>query len=139
MDFKKINLSWHEKHREKLTFGQKVADIVARGMGSWAFIIVQTFFVFVWTGFNLVAWISHWDPYPFILLNLLFSVQAAYSAPVIMMSQNRQNDRDRVQALEDFKTNLSSKKEIEQLQLALKKIESEKLDKIIQELKSLRK
>lgn len=139
MDFKKINLSWHEKHREKLTFGQKVADIVARGMGSWAFIIVQTFFVFVWAGFNLVAWISHWDPYPFILLNLLFSVQAAYSAPVIMMSQNRQNDRDRVQALEDFKTNLSSKKEIEQLQLALKKIESEKLDKIIQELKSLRK
>ena len=75
--------------------------------------------------------IKHWDSYPFILLNLLFSTQAAYAAPIIMMSQNRQNERDREQALHDYQTNLEAKKEIEALQIYLNKLEIEKLDKII--------
>jgi uncharacterized membrane protein len=80
---------------------------------------------------NIIGIKSHWDPYPFILLNLLFSTQAAYAAPIIMMAQNRQNERDRAQALDDYQTNISAKKEIEELQLRLNSIEVDKLDKIL--------
>ena len=74
----------------------------------------------------------HWDVYPFILLNLLFSTQAAYAAPIIMMSQNRQNERDRMHAELDYKTNTDAKEEIEALAIMLKSIEVDKLDKIIE-------
>ena len=84
---------------------------------------------------NVIAFIKHWDPYPFILLNLIFSTQAAYAAPIIMMSQNRQNERDRIQAQHDYQINIDAKNEIEALQIHLSKIETEKLDKIIQILK----
>lgn len=104
-------------------------------MGSWHFIIGQSVLIFIWIAINLTAYINHWDPYPFILLNLLFSTQAAYAAPIIMMSQNRQGERDRVQARDDYETNLAAKKEIEELQKALARIEDEKLDKIIKLLK----
>lgn len=123
--------TWHQRHTEGLTAGQKIADKLASGMGSWAFIIVQSVFVIFWIALNLVGYINRWDPYPFILLNLLFSTQAAYAAPIIMMSQNRQNERDRMHAEEDLNTNLAAKKEIEELQKTLSRIESEKLDKII--------
>jgi uncharacterized membrane protein len=126
-----IKKTWHEKHHEQLSVSQKIADKLAHGMGSWGFIILQSVLVVIWMTLNLVAYMKHWDPYPFILLNLLFSTQAAYAAPIIMMAQNRQNDRDRVQAMEDFKTNIDAKKEIEQLQSMLARIESDKLDKII--------
>ena len=123
--------TWHQKHQESRSPGERIADIVANGMGSWTFIIWQTILVIVWMGLNLVGIINHWDPYPFILLNLLFSTQAAYAAPIIMMAQNRQNNRDRIQAMEDFKTNVDAKKEIEQLQKRLNAIEIDKLDKIL--------
>ena len=86
--------TWHEKYHEKLSFGDHVSDMVAKGMGSWKFIIIQTILVVLWMVLNIVGFIFHWDVYPFILLNLLFSTQAAYAAPIIMMSQNRQNIRD---------------------------------------------
>lgn len=89
---------------------------------------------------NIVAYMGHWDPYPFILLNLIFSTQAAYAAPIIMMAQNRQSARDREQAQSDYDTNLKAKLEIEGLQGDLARIENEKLDKIlaiISELKSV--
>ncbi len=76
------------------TFGQRAADRIANSMGSWPFIIIQSFFVGGWIALNLVGFINHWDAYPFILLNLLFSTQAAYAAPIIMMSQNRQAQKD---------------------------------------------
>lgn len=125
------NKTWHEKHRSSLSYGDKIADAVANGMGSWRFIIWQTIIVFVWMVLNIIAYLGHWDPYPFILLNLIFSTQAAYAAPIIMMSQNRQNARDREQALQDYHTNAEAKKEIEALQLCLSKMESEKLDRIL--------
>ena len=105
-------------------------------MGSWKFIIIQTILVILWMGLNLVGFIYHWDVYPFILLNLLFSTQAAYAAPIIMMSQNRQNERDRMHAEADYKTNTDAKQEIEALSIMLKTIEVEKLDKIIELLKA---
>jgi len=130
--------TWHDKHVETLTFGEKISDAVANGMGSWKFIIWQSIFVVCWMTLNVVAFMKHWDVYPFILLNLIFSTQAAYAAPIIMMAQNRQSNRDRIQAEDDYKTNLDAKEEIESLQLQLSKIESDKLDKIIALLQEMK-
>lgn len=123
--------NWHDMHKDSLKFGERLADSVANGMGSWRFIIIQSVIVLVWMGLNVVAIIQHWDPYPYILLNLLFSTQAAYAAPIIMMAQNRQNQRDRAHADADFRTNVEAKKEIEELIKKLDDIEIEKLDKIL--------
>ena len=133
------NKTWHEDHLETLNFGQRLADSVASGMGSWKFIIIQTILVFIWMGLNVIGFMYQWDVYPFILLNLVFSTQAAYAAPIIMMAQNRQSDRDRLQAQADYQTNLDAKLEIEAVQIQLNKIEAEKLDKIIQILELLNK
>jgi len=114
-----------------MTIGQKIADVVANSMGSWPFIITQTILIALWIILNLVAYVNHWDPYPFILLNLLFSTQAAYAAPIIMMSQNRAAERDRAQALADYETNQKAEREIEELQVSLSRIENEKLDEIL--------
>ena len=130
--------TWHEKHRDTLTFGQMLADKLALGMGSWPFIISQTIIILIWLILNIIGFIYHWDPYPFILLNLLFSVQAAYAAPIIMMAQNRQAERDRHQASEDYKTNIEAKKEIEELQIALARIENDQLNEILKMLNILR-
>jgi len=130
--------TWHTKHHESLSFGQRLADSVAKGMGSWRFIVIQTILVIFWMGLNIVGFISHWDVYPFILLNLLFSTQAAYAAPIIMMAQNRQNERDRAHAEEDYQTNIDAKLEIEALQKQLTSIEIEKLDKIILMLQEMK-
>lgn len=130
--------NWHEKHAETLSFGSRIADSVANGMGSWTFIIVQTIMVVLWMGLNIIGFTYHWDVYPFILLNLLFSTQAAYAAPIIMMAQNRQNERDRIQAHDDYQTNIDAKLEIEALALKLNKLEVDKLDKIISMLDEMK-
>ena len=131
--------NWHDEHAEKMSFGDRIADAVANGMGSWNFIIWQSVIVILWMILNVIGILRHWDEYPFILLNLIFSTQAAYAAPIIMMAQNRQNERDRIQAANDYKTNLDAKKEIEDLQLQLSKIEMEKLDKILAILEANKK
>jgi len=115
--------TWHDRHLESYTLGQRVADSTARLLGSWPFIIGQTVFVALWVVLNLVAWMRHWDPYPFILLNLMFSVQAAYAGPALMMSQNRQAERDRFQAQSDYETNVKAEKKIEEIQVALARLE----------------
>jgi len=135
----KLVKNWHEQHQENLSFGSRIADKVATGMGSWRFIIIQTIIVAIWMVLNFVAYVAHWDPYPFILLNLLFSTQAAYAAPIIMMAQNRQNERDRAQAQADYQTNIEAKQEIEALTLKLNALEVDKLDKIIQMIEDLDK
>jgi len=98
-----------------LTPGQKIADTVAATMGSWRFIIIQSVILLFWIVLNVTAFMQQWDPYPFILLNLALSFQAAYAAPFIMMSQNRQQDIDRRHAENDFKVNVKAELEIELL------------------------
>jgi len=98
-----------------LTLGQKIADLVAATMGSWSFIIVQSTILLIWIVLNVTAFVKRWDPYPFILLNLALSFQAAYAAPFIMMSQNRQQDIDRKQAENDRQVNIKAELEIELL------------------------
>ena len=100
---------------EHLTLGQRIADGVAAVMGSWRFIIAQTLLLGVWVTLNLTAYINHWDPYPFILLNLALSFQAAYAAPIIMMSQNRQAEKDRLQSKNDYEVDMKAEMEIMQL------------------------
>jgi uncharacterized membrane protein len=133
MLFKRIEKirTWYEQQKASESFGDQLADYVANGMGSWKFIIIQTLIVAVWMILNFIALVRHWDPYPFILLNLLFSTQAAYSAPIIMMSQNRQNERDRAKAVADFENNVISKEGIENLLSRFNGIESGKLDRIL--------
>ncbi|MCB0105606.1 MAG: DUF1003 domain-containing protein [Caldilineaceae bacterium] len=97
---------------EQLTPGERMADGVAKIMGSWRFIIIQSIILGSWVVLNVVAWINHWDPYPFILMNLVLSMQAAYAAPIIMMSQNRQAAKDRVEAHNDFLINQKAEEEI---------------------------
>jgi uncharacterized membrane protein len=97
---------------EGTTVGQRAADGVAKVMGSWRFVITQSLLLAAWTVLNVVAWVRHWDPYPFILMNLMLSLQAAYTAPVIMMSQNRQAERDRLEAHNDFLINQKAEEEV---------------------------
>ncbi|MCX6079525.1 MAG: DUF1003 domain-containing protein [Chloroflexi bacterium] len=98
--------------KERLTFGQRIADTVADTMGSWPFIITQTTILAIWITLNVTAWVNHWDPYPFILLNLTLSFQAAYAAPFIMMSQNRQASKDRIAAEIDHQVNAKAELEV---------------------------
>ena len=105
-----------EEDEQEITFGQKLADKVAEFGGSWGFIIFFMSFLVVWILLN-VFWLSNhgFDPYPFILLNLISSCIAAIQAPVIMMSQNRQEEKDRERAKKDYKINLKSELEIREL------------------------
>lgn len=99
----------------QLTLGQRVADRVAAVLGSWRFIFLQSVVLAAWVAINSLDGGGQWDPYPFILLNLVLSFQAAYAAPMIMMSQNRQQEVDRQQALNDYRINVKAELEIELL------------------------
>ncbi|HUX14541.1 MAG TPA: DUF1003 domain-containing protein [Spirochaetia bacterium] len=121
----------------QLTFGQRLADGVANMMGSWAFIGVQSVILAVWVTLNVIGWIRAWDPYPFILMNLILSMQAAYAAPVIMMSQNRQSVRDRLEAHNDFEVNQKTEVEVRAIldHLAAQDLALSQLHNIISDLR----
>ena len=102
----------NQVYDERRTHGDRVADRFAAIMGSWTFIIIQSALLFCWVVLNVTGWIMHWDPYPFILLNLALSFQAAYAAPIIMMSQNRQAAKDRLEAHHDFEVNTKAEEEV---------------------------
>ena len=126
-----------QKPAEQLTVGQKVADKVAATMGSWPFIIVQSAILFVWIVLNVTAFINKWDPYPFILLNLALSFQAAYAAPFIMMSQNRQAAIDRAAAQTDYSINAKAELEIELLHQKLDLLRETEVSELIQIIRRL--
>lgn len=106
-----------------LTLGQRAAEAVARTVGSWRFIISQSIFLALWVVANCVAFGAHWDPYPFILMNLLLSLQAAYTAPMILMSQNRQAEHDRLVLYGDYALDASTNQRIREMDLRLEVIE----------------
>src|SRR6266404_9353073 len=122
---------------EQLTGGQKIADKVASTVGSWRFIIIQSVILTLWIILNIVAWASHWDPYPFILLNLALSFQAAYSAPFVMMSQNRQQDVDRLAAEHDYQINVKAELEIELLHEKIDKLREQEVTQLTQAVADL--
>jgi uncharacterized membrane protein len=120
---------------KQLTFGDRVADAFALTVGSWRFIIIQSVILAIWLLLNAIGWIKHWDPYPFILLNLMLSFQAAYAAPIIMMSQNRTSELDRLQAKNDYEINQRAELEIEEI-LTLLDSHTAMLDTILERLET---
>ena len=120
-----------------LTVGQRVADTVAATMGSWKFIIIQSVILLAWIVLNITAYIEHWDPYPFILLNLALSFQAAYAAPFIMMSQNRQQDIDRMAAKNDYQINVKAELEIELLHQKIDQLRETEVAQLTQAVSDL--
>ena len=103
------------RDEEVKTLGQRMADRLSSAAGSWSFILVFLGLLAVWMAVNAVAWIHHWDPYPFILLNLILSCMAAIQAPIILMSQNREEARDRIRAQADYEVNLKAEVLLEHL------------------------
>lgn len=125
-----------EEIKNKLSFGQKAADSVANFVGSWTFIISFIVLLIAWMGINVAYLVRPFDKYPFILLNLVLSCIAAIQAPLIMMSQNRQEEIDRIRAENDYKVNLKTEIVIEEIYYKLSSLEKEhrELKKIIVEM-----
>ncbi len=119
---KTIEKDSHLLRKRKLTFGQKASDRLTRFCGSWTFIIFLLIFLSVWMGINLWGIFARWDPYPFILLNFVLSCLAAIEAPIILMSQNREEEKSKLKIARDYLINKKSEKEIEDIQKDLDEI-----------------
>lgn len=119
---KRISENTSNDRKDNLSFGDKIADNVAEIAGSWNFIITFCIVIFLWITLNIVFLSKPYDPYPFILLNLVLSCIAALQAPVIMMSQNRQEKKDRLRSENDYKVNLKSELIVEDLHLKIDKL-----------------
>jgi uncharacterized membrane protein len=112
-----LSANVNEEFNRQLTFGERLSDRIAEFGGSWRFIIVFVVIMLLWVGANVAVWLwKPFDPYPFIMLNLVLSCLAALQAPIIMMSQNRQEDKDRFRAENDYLINLKAELEIRHLQ-----------------------
>jgi uncharacterized membrane protein len=128
--------SFQKSQNSTLTKGDRLADKISAIVGSWRFVIIQSSLLTLWIILNLTAFIQHWDPYPFILLNLALSFQAAYTAPIIMMSQNRQSIIDRQTTNHDYEINLKAELEIELLHDIITLLKQEELSDILSLLRS---
>ena len=124
---------------EGRTVGERLADKVAEVMGSWYFIIIQAVLLVFWIVINVIAWWQHWDPYPFILLNLVLSFQAAFTAPILMMSQNRQSAIDRQKAETDYDINVKAELEIELLHEKIDALREQEIKLLIEVIRDLEK
>jgi len=128
-----ISTNVNDEFKEDWTFGEKLADKIAAFGGSWSFLIVFTVFLVVWVTINsLVFFWKPVDPYPFILLNLLLSCLAAVQAPIIMMSQNRQEAKDRLRAKYDYQVNLKAELEIRLIHEKLDHMMSKQWERLVQ-------
>lgn len=122
---------------QSMTFGQRLADKVTAGLGSWTFIVVQSIFIVFWVTTNTIFH-RPFDPYPFILLNLMLSFQAAYSAPIIMISQNRLAAQDRYIAKKDLDVSICMQGEVERILSGLSKA-TNLLEEIVEKERTLQK
>ena len=123
--------TWHEKHKASLSKGQRAADIMRTGMGSWPFVASFIGFMLIWAAINTVALAANaWDPYPYILLNLLLSMLAGLQGAILLIAAKRQDAIAAAMAQHDYDTNVEAKKEIELL-ISMNRVQLE----ILQELK----
>lgn len=135
-----ISRDFNNEYESRLTFGERMADRIAAFGGSWTFIIAFAAGVTAWVGLNtlvLVRLHAEFDPYPFILLNLILSMVAAIQAPVIMMSQNRLASRDRMQASQDYEVTLKSELEILALHDKLDEIRNRDLAELTRAIRAM--
>jgi uncharacterized membrane protein len=119
-----------------LSLGERLSDLVAETVGSWRFILIQSGLLLAWLIANIASGGNAWDPYPFILLNLMLSFQAAYTAPIIMMSQNRQADIDRIRSIADYQVNIRSEAEISLLHEKIDLLREQQVAELILLLKA---
>lgn len=128
---KGTNRSANEVALDHSSRGERYADTITRVLGSWKFIIIQSSLLGLWLLLNSIGWYFNWDPYPFILLNLVLSFQAAFTAPIIMMSQNRQSSRDRIASELDFEINRKAAGEVNVIQQKLDELTSRQWDTLL--------
>lgn len=124
--------NWHKEHKESLTPGERAADAMRNGMGSWPFVFIFLLFLGVWAFMNTAGPTAHWDKYPFILLNLFLSMLAAIQGAILLIAAKRADAISAAMAKHDYETNIEAEKEIEQL-MAINQRQLE----IIQDLKKL--
>ena len=108
-------LNWHRAHKNSLSTGDKAADAMRNGMGSWAFVFFFVLFMAGWATLNTVASVHHWDKYPFILLNLFLSMLAALQGAILLIAAKRMDGISAAMAEHDYRTNVEAKKEVEEL------------------------
>ena len=119
-----MNMNWHQKHRAERSYGDRFSDVIANFVGSWPFIIIHVLWFSLWIVFEV-------ESFPYGLLTMIVSLEAIFLTTLVLMSQNRQTQRDRIQAEADYETNIGAKEEIEDIQHRLVRIEDDKLDKIV--------
>lgn len=107
--------NWHAEHKAHLTRGERAADMMRNGMGSWAFVFAFLLFLAVWAWLNTAGPVHHWDKYPFILLNLFLSMLAAIQGAILLIAAKRADAISAAMAKHDYDTNVAAEKEIEQL------------------------
>lgn len=130
--------NWHKAHKESLTVGDKAADAMRNGMGSWPFVLCFLLFLACWAALNTWAGIHHWDEYPFILLNLFLSMLAALQGAILLIAAKRMDAISAAMAENDYQTNVEAKKEVEEL-MALNKQQLELIEKLLKEVQAGRK
>lgn len=131
--FKPFN--WHKAHKARLSRGDKAADKMRNGMGSWKFVFGFLIFMAVWAFLNTVGWMHHWDKYPYILLNLMLSMVAGLQGAILLIAARRADAISAAHAEHDYQTNIQAKKEVEEL-MELHKKQLERLNEILEILKS---
>lgn len=122
--------NWHKEHKQNLTIGERAADKMRNGMGSWTFVFIFLFFLATWAALNVVAGVHHWDKYPFILLNLFLSMLAAIQGAILLIAAKRADAISALMAQHDYETNVEAKKEVEEL-TALNREQLRKIEHLI--------
>jgi uncharacterized membrane protein len=130
-----VSRNTNSEHDKALTFGERLADRVASFGGSWTFMIIFAGVLLFWVALNSLMLAHAFDPYPYILLNLFLSMLASIQAPIIMMSQNRQAAKDRLDAAHDYEVNLKAEIEIMALHEKLDEMRTKDLAELLQQLK----
>ena len=128
-------LNWHRAHKDSLTRGERAADRMRNTMGSWGFVFGFIAFMGIWALLNTAGLLNHWDEYPFILLNLFLSMLAGLQGAILLIAAKRVDSMNAIMAENDYKTNLDSKKEIEEL-MALNRKQVELIEELMVELKT---
>lgn len=122
--------NWHKAHKQTLSVGDRAADKMRNGMGSWAFVFGALIFLGAWTVLNSASGIHHWDKFPFILLNLFLSMLAALQGAILLIAAKRADGISAAMAQHDYDTNVTAKKEVEEL-MAINRQQLERIDELI--------
>jgi len=133
VEIPKVPGNWHRAHKASLTFGDRMADKLRNGMGSWGFVFGAIIFLLGWAAANSVAGIHHWDKYPFVLLNLFLSMLAALQGAILLIAARRADAISAAMAKHDYDTNVAAKKEVEEL-MAINQQQLKLIQELVEEL-----